>query len=212
MNDLQQYGIIPIDYKTIASKLSTYKSPRDKISKLEKSGYLIRLKKGSYIVSPDITSQAISKELIANHLYGPSYVSLENALSFYGLIPERVYSIRSITTKRSKNFNTPLGEFEYISVPENYFPLGIIQKIIKNSHTYLIASPEKALCDLIITKSGIRLQSIKAVREFLFQDLRIDFDFVKKWDMTIIDECIKYGYKKTELKFLSKFIHDEYNI
>lgn len=212
MQELEQYGVIPIGFKTLANKLSLYKSPKDKISKLEKSGHLIRLKKGLYVVSPDITNQAISKELIANHLYGPSYVSLENALSYYGLIPERVYITRSITTKRKKEYNTALGTFEYVRVPEKYFPIGISQQIIQNSYAYLIASPEKALCDLIITKSGIRFQSLKAMKEYVISDLRIDFDLIKKWDMTIITECIRYGYKKSELEFLGKFLENECNI
>ncbi len=212
MQELKQFGIIPIDFKTISSKLTLYRSPGDKVSRLEKSGHLIRLKKGLYIISPDISNQSISKELIANHLYGPSYISLENALSFYGLIPERVYSTLSITSKRKKSYNTPLGDFEYITVPVKYFSIGISQDIVQNSYAYLIATPEKALCDLIVTKSGIRFQSLKAVKEYLVQDLRVDFDVIKKWDLTIIDECIKYGYKKVELRLLSKFMEYECSI
>ncbi|MEA1875757.1 MAG: hypothetical protein U9N86_02730 [Bacteroidota bacterium] len=212
MYELEQYGVIPIDYKTIVNKLFSYKSPKDKISKLEKSGYLIRLKKGLFVVSPDITNQTISKELIANHLYGPSYISLEDALSYYGLIPERVYVTRSITTKRSKVYSTPLGDFEYVRVPEKYFSVGLSQQIIQNSYAYLMAGPEKALCDLIITKSGIRFQSLKAIREFIIEDLRMDIDLIKKWDITIISDCIQYGYKKTELEFLRKFLKNECNI
>ncbi|MCD4695516.1 MAG: hypothetical protein K8S16_04675 [Bacteroidales bacterium] len=212
MQELKQFGIIPIDFKTISSKLTLYRSPRDKVSRLEKSGDLIRLKKGLYIVSPDILGQSVSKELIANHLYGPSYVSLENALSFYGLIPERVFTTLSITLKRRKSYNTPLGDFEYITVPVKYFSIGISQKIVQNSYAYLLATPEKALCDLIVTKSGIRFQSLKAIKEYLVQDLRVDFDVIKKWNLTIIDECIKYGYKKVELRLLSKFMEYECSI
>ncbi|MCD4736249.1 MAG: hypothetical protein K8R53_09415, partial [Bacteroidales bacterium] len=195
-----------------SSKLSLYKSQRDKVSSLKKSNLLIRLKKGLYIVSPDFTNQSISKELIANHLYGPSYISLENALSFHGLIPERVYSTLSVTSKRKKTYNTPFGIFEYKTVPVKYFPTGISLEIVQNSFAYLIATPEKALCDLILTKSGIRIQSLKAITEYLEQDLRVNFDVVKKWDLNIFDECIKYGYKKEELRLLRKFIENEYSI
>jgi len=212
MQELKEFGIIPVDFKAISSKLSLYKSPGDKVSSLEKSNILIRLKKGLFIVSPDITNQSISKELIGNHLYGPSYISLENALSFYGLIPERVYTTLSVTSKRKKSYNTPLGVFEYITVPVKYFPIGISQEIVQRSYAYLIATPEKALCDLIVTKSGIRIQSLKALNEYLVQDLRVDFDVIKKWDLTIIDDCIKYGYKKVELRLLRKFIENECRI
>jgi predicted transcriptional regulator of viral defense system len=212
MQELKEFGIIPVDFKTISSKLSNYKSLRDKVSSLKKSNHLIRLKKGLYIVSPDISNQSVSKELIANHLYGPSYISLETALSFYGIIPERVINTLSVTTKRSKIYHTPFNAFEYKTVPINYFPIGISQKIVQNSYAFLIATPEKALCDLIITKSGFRVQSVKAISEYLIQDLRVDFDSIKKWNLTIIDNCIKYGYKKTELKILKKYIENECSI
>ncbi|MCD4729101.1 MAG: hypothetical protein K8R74_00760, partial [Bacteroidales bacterium] len=100
----------------------------------------------------------------------------------------------------------------YITVPIKYFSIGISQKIIQNSYAYLIATPEKALCDLIVTKSGIRIQSLKAIKEYLVQDLRVDFDVIKKWDLTIINECIKYGNKKAELRLLSKFMEYECSI
>jgi len=212
MHELKEFGIIPVDFKTISSKLSHYKSPRDKVSSLKKSNLLVRLKKGLYIVSPDVTNQSVSKELIANHLYGPSYISLETALSFYGIIPERVYITLSVTSKRKKRYNTPLGIFEYRTVPFNYLSIGISQEIVQNSYAYLMATPEKAMCDLIVTKSGIRIQSLKAITEYLETDLRADLDVIKKWDLTIIDECIKYGYKKEELRLLRKFIENECSI
>ena len=212
MQELKEFGIIPVDFKTISSKLSHYKSPRDKVSSLKKSNQLVRLKKGLYIVSPEITNQSVSKELIANHLYGPSYISLETALSFYGIIPERVYSTLSVTSKRKKRYNTPLGIFEYRTVPVKYLSIGISQEIVQNSYAYLMASPEKAMCDLIVTKSGIRFQSLKAITEYLEHDLRADLDVIKKWDLTIIDDCIKYGYKKEELRLLRNFIKNERSI
>ena len=125
MKGYEQYGMIPVDYGTILTNLSDYKSPKDKVSKLEKSGDLIRLKKGLYLISPTLSKQALSIELIANHLYGPSYISYESALSFYGLIPERVYSVKSATSKRSKKYLTPIGNYEYITVPEHYFSIGL---------------------------------------------------------------------------------------
>jgi len=67
----------------------------NKISELEKSGKIIRLKKGIYVVSPKESGKLLSMELIVNHLYGPSYVSMESALRYYGLIPESVYLMHS---------------------------------------------------------------------------------------------------------------------
>lgn len=206
MRIFEQYGVIPVDYATILTNLGDYKSPNDKVSKLEKSGELIRLKKGLYVVSPEVTKQNLSVELIANHMYGPSYISFESALSFYGLIPERVYTIKSATTKRKKKYQTSVGNFEYFTVPENYFSIGLSQHIVQESYAFIMASPEKAICDLIMSTAGLRLQSQKAMNEYLRNDLRIDLEHEINWKPEIIEECIQYGYKKIELRLLHNFL------
>jgi len=212
MSKLKKYGMVPISYQTIASDFRDYKFPKNKIADLEKTENLIRLKKGLYVVSPEITNLPISKELIANHLYGPSYISMESALWFHGLIPEKVYNTYSATLKRTKKYDTKFGVFVYTSVPKNYFPIGITQVIIKDTYAYLLASPEKALCDVILTKSGIRFQSIKSVKEFLIEDLRFNIEGVSKWNLSIIEDCSKTGYKKADMDLLYKYIKNECNI
>ena len=198
----EQYGVIPVDYATILSHFSEFKSPKDKVSRLEKSGKLIRLKKGLYLISPAISRRVISRELVANHLYGPSCISFESALSYYGLIPERVYIMKSATPKRKKEYHTPIGDFTYTTVPEKYFSIGLNQKIVGDSYAYILASPEKAICDMIISTSGLRFQSKKAVHEYLMEDLRIDFDAGIDFNPDVIKECSQSGYKKTELRLL----------
>lgn len=206
MGDLKEYGIIPINPSVLTESLSEYKSPKDKISSLEKSGQLIRLKNGLYVVSKSITNQNLSLELIANQLYGPSYISFESALSYYGLIPERVYLTKSASLQRGKSYKTPVGNFEYIKVPEAYFPIGLHHIYVENLYTYILAKPEKALCDLITTTAGLRIQSVKAMREYIFEDMRMDFDTIENWDLNIIEQCIEHGQKKTELRLLHKLI------
>ena len=97
----------------------------DKIRQLVKKQVLIPLIRGKYVVSPFKSKQEISTELIANHLYGPSYVSYESALSYFGIIPERIYTIKSATTKRKKNYHTTLGNFMYVTVPNQYYSIGV---------------------------------------------------------------------------------------
>ncbi len=208
MQKLKQYGIIPVKPAVLAEGLSEYKSPKDKISSLESSGKLIRIINGLYVVSNTITNKNLSLELIANQLHGPSYISFESALWYYGIIPERVYITKSASMQRGKKYNTPLGNFQYIKVPESYFAIGLQHISIENEYTFLIAKPEKALCDLIISTKGLRIQSIKAMREYLFEDMRFDFDSITKWDLNIINNCIKLGSKKTELKLLHKILSD----
>lgn len=209
MQNLKQYGIIPIKSAILAEGLSEYKSPKDKISSLESSGQLIRLKNGLYVVSNTITNKNLSLELIANQLHGPSYISFESALWYYGLIPERVYTTKSATMQRGKNYNTPLGNFQYIKVAESYFSIGLQHIMIQEEYSFIIATPEKALCDLIMSTVGLRLQSAKAMREYLFENMRFDFETITHWDLSIIEDCIRHGSKKTELHFLHKILSDE---
>lgn len=167
---------------------------------MEKKGELIRLKRDLYVYS----KSAISKELIANHLYGVSYVSLETALAYHGMIPERVYAVRSMTTKRAKTFATPLGSFEYMTVSADYFSIGLQQKVVENQYAFLIASPTKAICDMIVTTPNLRLQSVKAMREYLMENLRIDSETLNTLDKDVVNQRIDYGKKKTALRCLSE--------
>lgn len=206
MKELQNFGIIPIDYNVLANALNGYRSVNDKISLLEKKGIIIRLKKGLYILSSEISQQSLSRELVANHLYGPSYISLESALSFYGLIPEKVYAIRSVTTKRAKHYDTQLGSFEYTTIPKDYYSIGIRQEIVNNEYAYLIATPEKAICDMILSNKKFRIQSVKAMQIYLEEDLRIDLSMLKTLNKEIIINCIETRTKQTELTQLLKLL------
>ena len=127
---------IPATYDFLKEQYKEYRSPKDKISRLAAEGSLIRLRKGFYLPA---TAER-QAELAANLLHGPSYISLETALSFYGMIPERVYAIRSVTTKRSKLYKTPIGRFEYFTAKEGYFSVGV-RSAIHGSASILIASP-----------------------------------------------------------------------
>lgn len=206
MQSLQSFGPIPIDSGSLSSIIGDYKSPKDKIAFMEEKGEIIRLKKGLYIVSPKILQKPLNKEIMANHIYGPSYVSLESALSYYGLIPERVYVTKSITLKRSKEFKNELGIFDYITVPEDYYPIGITQEKAYEKFNFLIATPEKAICDMIITTPGLHVRTMKSMLQYLEDDLRIDRETWKELNPDIIAECIATGRKKVELTQLYKLL------
>ena len=206
MNKLEQIGIIPVDYAVLRSLYSDYSFPRNKIANLEQEGKLIRLKRGMYVVSPDISKHLLSTEIIANHIYGPSYISMESALRYYGLIPEQVYTVRSMTTNRSKKFENSIGIFEYITVDAKYYSIGITQQVIEDRYTFLIALPEKALCDMIITTPRLRIQSEKALKAYLEVDLRFDMSALKNLSADIVEECIKKGKKKEILRLLLKIL------
>lgn len=212
MGIASQFGIVPFDSATLISVFGDdYKSAKDKVCSLEKKGEIIRIRKNLYVNSSQSTNLEISKQLLANHIYGPSYISFQTALSLYGLIPERVITTFSATTKRKKEFNTKLGVFRYNTIPKSYFPVGIEQKTIDNTYTFLIASPEKTLCDTILLCKQ-RIQSKKAMREYLKEDLRIDFSVLQEVNFDIVNQCIACGYKKMELNFLLTILQNEYHI
>jgi predicted transcriptional regulator of viral defense system len=208
MERLKNIGIIPVNTDVLYSLYGNLNHPDKKLIELERKGLIIRIKRNLYVVSPNVHHQEISRELLANHLYRPSYVSFESALSYYGLIPERVYSMLSVCTKQRKQYNTPLGNFEYVKAPENYFQIGIHQEIINNSYAFLIASPEKALCDKIVNSRNVRIQSVKAMHEYLENDLRFEISALSSFNADIIENCIKQGRKKTELTQLLKLLQN----
>nr|WP_320059762.1 hypothetical protein [uncultured Bacteroides sp.] len=198
MDIAKQFGIIPVNYGTLTASLADYKSPKDRIEYLEATGIIIRIKKGLYVCSPKATGIPLSLELIANHLYNPSYISYESALSFYGIIPERAYTIKSAVMKRSKTYTTSLGHFEYIQTDTSYFSIGVRSEVVRNAYAYMIATPEKALCDMILSAKGLRLQSTRTMQIYLEEDLRCDFSLIEKMNLQIIKQCAELSHKKNK--------------
>lgn len=205
MENIKHLGNIPVDYALLSSLFSGYKFPRNKIAGLENEGKLIRLKRGLYVVSPDLSGKLLSLELIANHIYGPSYVSMESALRYYGLIPESVSEVRSITTKRSRGFENSISRFKYINSNDKYYPIGINQKIM-NDYSFLIASPEKALCDLLAFTPDVRPRFVNALLLFLEENIRLDMEAFFKMDVNIFRECAEVGKKRNDLNNLVKLL------
>ena len=201
-------GEIPLSRHLILELLKDYKRPNDKISEWVKSGELIILRRGLYIPGRESNLPKPEPFLIANHLRGPSYVSLESALSYRGLIPERVYEITSVTLKSKKLYNTPVGKFSYQFLPSPYYSFGIESVPINNSQTILIASLEKALCDKLILTSGINLRSVKQTKDLLIEDLRMDETLLKKVDVKIIASWLQDAPKKNSLEMLIKTLND----
>ncbi len=201
---IKEYAETPISRHLILELLKDYQSPNDKISELLKSKELISLRRGLYIIGPNIDLPQPEPFLIANHLRGPSYVSLESALSYWNMIPERVYEISSVTTKTSKQYKTPVGRFSYQQLKTPYYSYGIKNIEYSPKQTILIASREKALCDKIVLTPKINLRSIKQTQEFLIEDLRMDTEVLRKLEAKIIEYWVKDAPKKSSLKMLIK--------
>jgi len=201
---VKEYAEAPITRHLMLELLSDYRSPNDKISELIKSKELISIRRGLYITGPKMDLPTPEPFLIANHLRGPSYVSLESALSYWNMIPERVYEISSVTIKTSKVYKTPVGRFSYQQLKIPYYSYGIKNIEYSPKQTVLVASPEKALCDKIVLTPKIYLRSIKQTREFLMKDLRMDSEVLSTLDTKVMELWIENAPKKSSLKMLIK--------
>jgi len=201
---VQEYAEEPLTRQLMLDMLRDYRRPNDKINELVKNGALTAIKNGLYIPGPSINTARPEPFLLANHLWGPSYVSMEAALSFWGLIPERVYEVSSVTIKTAKTYKTPIGRFSYFHTPLPYYSFGIKSVPLTARQVALIASPEKALCDKIVMAAGILLRSSKQVREFLIDDLRIDENMLQKLNWKEIGSWTSDAPKKNSIDMLVK--------
>lgn len=209
MSPFDSIGNIPFDIGVLSSIFPECKHINEKARKLEAQGRIIRLKRGLYVADSKEINLPLCKELIANHIYGPSYVSMETALRYYGLIPERVYMIKSVTTKHSRDFENPTGYYSYQSADKKYFPIGIRMEYKRSeiqSCTYIIASPEKALCDLINYSKNVRLRFMTDVQTYLDDDIRFDTESLSDFDTSILKECAEYSRRPESINSLIKYI------
>ena len=181
----------------------SFSNVNEKISNLVKNGDLIRLKKGFYTFSKLYQTKPINLISVANTLYSPSYVSFDYALSYYGMIPERVTEVTSATSKNKKLFDTPIGRFSYKKISLDAYSLGIdwIYDDIEGGR--FIATAEKALCDKIKYDRGIGTLTQNSMVEYLKYDLRIDI--TKPLNYKLI-EIIATAYKSRNLKTLATIV------
>lgn len=203
--EFSEIGTIPVTTSIIESLYPELKSANKKVTWLEKQGFIIRLKRGLYVINPECSGKTLSSELIANHLYTPSYISMSTALRYYGLIPEAVYVHQSMTVKHSRCFQTPVGNYDYKYISRKAFPIGV-RSMYKDNYAFLIASPEKALCDLIANSSKVILRYMKDVEAYLEHDIRMDMDEFYNMDANIFEEYINVGKKADSISTLLKFL------
>jgi phage terminase large subunit-like protein len=186
----------------VMDELKNYASPKARLTRLIKSGELIQLRRGLFTDTP-----AISRRVVAAALYGPSYISFEYALGAAGLIPERVMTICSASFNKNKDkvFHTPLGEFRYYYLPAAVYPYGITMEE-EDGASYLVAEPEKALCDMVYKVHGVT--SVTAINSLLLEDWRIDYDDLAKLDRDFI-RWIAPRYRKRALNALAAWFEKE---
>ena len=188
------------DYQTLLHGLGQYSRPRDKISGLLRKGVIVRVKKGIYIFGEDYRRRPFSREILANLIYGPSYISLEYALHYFGLIPERVEAVTSVTTGRSRKHATPVGLFSYRKIPLAAFRIGMDRVELDDGRSFLIATPEKALADKIRDDRGNALQTQRRLMDYLENNLRVDLTALENLNTEHLDTIARaYGSRKIQL-------------
>lgn len=199
--ELKQFGNVPITPSSLQRLLASYKRPNDKIHEWIKSQTLIPIRRGLYVVGEAWRHTPLSLPLIANHIYGPSCVSLDYALAWHGLIPERVVEITSVTTKRSRVFTTEVGRFSYTTVPLKSYALGL-HSVNSDGVCFFMASPEKALCDKLLTTRNLKINNTEELLTFLEEDLRLDTEMLNGFDTHIIAAYENLGIKPYLFNFL----------
>ena len=193
------------DYLSLMDCLKDLRQPRDRVSTLLKQGKIIRIKKGFYIFGKGYRRGSISRELLANWLYGPSYISLERALSYHGLIPERVEGLTSVCLGRSRSFHTPLGLFSYTQSPVKAYSIGIESVSIDTQRSYLMAIAEKAIIDKLRLEHSLRIRNQFSMEQYLFEDLRIDEASLRMLELGKIKQILSC-FSSIKLNIFKKLI------
>lgn len=204
LRELLKFETPYIDMQTLKAMLHEYQNPNDYIWRLVKSGDLIRLKNGFFVIRDQIQEKSVSFEQIANLLLGPSYASLEYAMAFYGMIPEAAYVYSSMTIHRSKNFYTEIGTFSYYHLSLDRYSVGVTHK--KNQlGGFLIATPEKALADHVFQLcQGLNKRELLID---LIESKRIELSTLKNLDKILMLQIAK-AYHSKVIKTLAEVIID----
>jgi hypothetical protein len=194
------------DYTQLMSALSDYSKPRDTVTSLLRQKKILRIKKGLYIFGDLWRRLPVCSEALAGLIYGPSAISLDYALAYYGLIPERIYSITSISTGRSRNFQTPIGTFSYRQQSSKRFSTGLNLQNNKKDNWFIV-EPLKALADKVWCDPRCKPGSARYFSDYLFADLRIDENQLTTMIEKNSAEKIVQAYKSFKISLLFEFLN-----
>lgn len=191
--------------KIIDSLLEEYKNYNDPYGKIRrdvKNNLIFPIVRGLYE-----TDDKTSGLLLSSVIYGPSYISFDYALSYHGLIPEKVflYTNATFNKRRSKMFETKFGNYSYRDVTKAVYPYEI-ESILYDNYVVFMAKPEKALLDKLYTISPV--SNKKELKKLLFKSLRIDEDRFASLDKELMIKLIP-KYKSTNLNILKRLIEKE---
>ena len=187
----------------LRNQYSSYSNTLDKIKRDTQNGVIFRLTRGVYE-----TDRNVNPSFLASSILSPSYLSFDWALSYYGLIPEKVVAITSasLNVRKNKSFVNVFGRFEYSDIPSTVFSEGLTY-IENGEYIVKIATKEKAICDSLSKWRVVK--NISELKELLFIDKRIDGEEFSKSDFRLMSRLASL-YHKTNLDLLIKLIRKEY--
>jgi len=189
----------------LVEELQQYSSPKSKITGMIHSNEIIQVKRGLFL---DANDKSYSLNSLSSVIYGPSYVSFESAMAFHGLIPEKVTAITCASYNKNKNkeFNTSIGNFYYFYIPLKVFPYDtIIMK--ENNQNFIIASPEKAICDSLYRIKDIKTES--DLIKLLIEDWRVDLNTLQELNKKSFQFLLPL-YEKKICNLFKKWVMKEY--
>lgn len=176
---------------------------RNNFSRWHSKGYIIRLRQGWYTF-PEYLDKPDFAWYFAGRMYRPSTISLHSALSFYGLIPESVVQITSVTPLKTNVFSNPFGEYAYKSIkPELMF--GFDLKPVAGGRSFHIATPEKALLDLLYLypayNSAWEIKNLRLDEDFLHYEINLDLlnEYTARFKSRVLEARVKKLVRAYEL-------------
>lgn len=176
---------------------------RNNLTRWVKKGYLIRLRQG-YFAFSEYKNKPDYSFYFANRIYRPSYISLHSALAFYGLIPEAVVQITSVTSLKTESFNNDSGEYSYKSIKKNLM-FGYELRPMADNRIVQFATPEKALLDMLYLypfyNSEKELEELRLDEDYLHDDLNKDLltDYCAKFQCKALDHRVKLLFNTYDL-------------
>ncbi len=176
---------------------------RNNLTRWCRKGLLVKLRNQYYAFS-DYRQMPDFSRYVANRMYAPSYISLHSALSFYGMIPEEVVQLTSVTTLKTARFENAFGSFHYQNVKTPLF-FGYEIKTMHNGRGLMFATPEKALLDLLYLnpyyKSEQDMEELRIDEDFLHNDFNMSLmeDYLKRIGSKALEKRVRTLLKVYEL-------------
>jgi len=170
------------------------------VNRALKKGFLVRLRRGIYLIGKPYRKALPSNFQIAHSIYGPSYISFESALFYHQWIPEAVYITTCATAKRANEFETPLGIFQYTHIPDRLCYLGV-QRVEVDDEAFFMASSWKAIADhyYVYDRNW-------NCPEDLYLDLRIEREDMFESDLKTLQILSEHYQSRRVREFLSKIL------